>query len=166
MEKAGFKVSRWAEEILNKITFEKQKVNLVAKTVSELGFPNGGTLKEIYAKAKEQGLGLCPASVGPNLRLAYKDQPPNEYIVVAMEPVTVSDRHPGLLGLYRSDDGEWLDAWKGCSGDQWDREDVFVFLAPKVSNPLDSLKSDVLRSFELRISALERDIKKIKNLLN
>ena len=59
--------------------------------MEQLGFPNGATLKEIYAKAKDLGLELCPAEVGPLLRLNYPDQPNGEYLRIAMETINDSD---------------------------------------------------------------------------
>jgi hypothetical protein len=41
--------------------------------VADLGLPNHATTKEIYNRAGELGLELCPAEVGPYLRLALAD---------------------------------------------------------------------------------------------
>ena len=49
-------------------------VTCIELTVSNLGFPQGATIAEIYAKAKQLGLHLCPLELGPHLRLQYLDQ--------------------------------------------------------------------------------------------
>ncbi len=62
-------------------------LSLVRPSVEELGFPEGATLEEIYKSAQNQGLELCPAEVGPYLRMQYKKQPRKEYLNMAMEPL-------------------------------------------------------------------------------
>jgi hypothetical protein len=81
-----------ADEILGRPAFPfsrtKMEVDLVVVSVSELGFgPDGTTLHDIYARAGTFGLDLCPAEVGPILRLNYLDQPLGEFLHVAMRPV-------------------------------------------------------------------------------
>jgi hypothetical protein len=106
-------ISAWAEDIMNQSAFTlsegEREVDLVVLSVAELGFNKGACLKDIYAKAKELGLGLCPAEVGPQLRLQYSEQPTGEWLIVAMEPVTDS---VGILReLYvgrENDGGLWL----------------------------------------------------------
>ena len=89
----GFKILPYAEKILQKISFSKEKkeYSLVSFSVENLGFLYGATLKQIYDKAEEFGLGLCPAEVGPLLRLNYPNQPEGESLNIAMETVKTSD---------------------------------------------------------------------------
>jgi len=91
---ADVKIGYHASKILKKQEFtvasQKREVKLVKLTLPELGFPNGALLEEIYARAKELGLDVCPAEVGPALRLAYKDQPNGEWLLIAMEPISDS----------------------------------------------------------------------------
>lgn len=68
-----------------KIAEKEMKLDLAVVSVAELGFRDGGRAKEIYARAAEKGLVLCPAEVGPQLRLQYKDQPVGEVLIIAME---------------------------------------------------------------------------------
>jgi hypothetical protein len=83
-----------ADQILNRITFVQTDtpLNLVLTRVSDLGFgEDGASLKDIYEHASRLGLALCPAELGPALRLAYLDQPFGEYLRIAMQPVARSD---------------------------------------------------------------------------
>ena len=91
----GMKISDWADDILGRPTFsvaaEETEIELVLVTVAELGFKNRAARRDIYKRAQELGLELCPAEVGPQLRLQHKDQPNGEWIPVAMEPIPDSD---------------------------------------------------------------------------
>lgn len=132
--KAGMKISDWANDILGNaftVAGSVTEVELVACSVAELGFKDGATRKDIYVRAQELGLDLCPPEVGPQLRLQYTDQPKGEMLVIAMEPITDS---AGLLRLFNVeyvDGGRWLSAYSGYPGSFWGGDDLFVFLRRK-----------------------------------
>jgi len=130
--KQGYQIGDYAKQILKKVETLKQKedADLVSFSVAQLGFPSGATLKQIYDKAKELGLELCPPQVGPELRLSYTDQFMNEYLVVAMDPINDSEGSPGLLSVGRSSVGEWL-GYDGRVGSEWDGDGRFVFRSRK-----------------------------------
>ena len=132
---AGMFISRWAEDILRKVSFArtKQTLDLVILTPEELGFPVGGTLKlsEIFDVAKEQGLSLCPAEVGSQLRLQYKDQPRGEWNFVAMEPILDSDGDPRLFYVGHGGAGRWLYGYFAGSDGGWGGFLRFVFVLGK-----------------------------------
>jgi len=50
-------------------------VRTVELKVRNLGFPEGATIPQVYKKANQVGLKLCPLELGPYLRLKYLDQP-------------------------------------------------------------------------------------------
>jgi hypothetical protein len=86
-------VGNWANEILGRPAFPygeaAAELGLVVVSVSALGFgEDGASLKDIYARASQLDLALCPAEAGPILRLAYLDQPLGEFLHIAMKPVT------------------------------------------------------------------------------
>ncbi|MDD4995027.1 MAG: hypothetical protein PHW53_00940 [Patescibacteria group bacterium] len=110
---ARVRVGSRARDIMNKPAFtaaiEETEVDLVAASVAELGFPEGATWTEINKRAKERGLALCPAEVGPQLRLQYPDQPMGERRLIAMEPITDSDGDIRVFNVgHDDDDGCWL----------------------------------------------------------
>lgn len=126
-------ISGCADDILGKIPEDKiaregTKEELVIISVEQLGFPNGATTREIHEKAQKLGLELCSAEVGPHLRLQYKDQPMDEWLVVGMEPIT--DRGGDLLvfGVAHSEDGLWLHDVHGRPDRQWNSDRRFVFV--------------------------------------
>ena len=125
----GFKISDWAQDILNKLETlkEKEEINLVSFSVKQLGFSDGATLQEIYNKAKEFGLELCPPQVGSELRLNYKDQPNGEWLGIAMEPISDRFGDPYLFRVDRYDSGSWLYYDNGRLGNHWDGDYRFVF---------------------------------------
>src|SRR5262245_24954037 len=100
-----------ADEILGRPAFPFNKkpfeLDLVILSVFELGFGDQASrnnielgasvtvsLGDIYARAVSLGFELCPAEVGPALRLNYLDQPLGEFLHIAMKPVA---RYSGEL---------------------------------------------------------------------
>ena len=55
----------------------------------DLGYHDDGnvSLRDIYQRASELEYDLCPAEVGPMLRLSYLDQAPGEFLEIAHLPV-------------------------------------------------------------------------------
>jgi hypothetical protein len=101
MDKAPcpIRVGEWADEILGRPAFSfsntRVDLDLVVISVSRLGFgKDGASLRDVYMRASGFGLELCPAEVGPVLRLNYLDQPVGEFLQVAMRPVA---RYSGEL---------------------------------------------------------------------
>ncbi len=131
--KTGNRISDYAKSMLVKIRAlsESERVDLVKFTVEQLGFPNGANLEAIFNRVKELNLELCPPQTGPELRLAYADQPNGEYLRIAMDPITGSGGGPRLFDVYRHDDGPWLLSSSGKLGDRWDGSDGFVFRVRK-----------------------------------
>lgn len=106
---------------------KKESVNLVSFSVSNLGLPDGVTLREIYAKADELGLDLCDPHVAPEMRLAFKDQPANSFYRIAMKPVIKPGGREVVFGVDRLGDGLWLDRDGGDMDGTWYASHVFVF---------------------------------------
>jgi hypothetical protein len=74
----------------------RQELDLVVVSLIELGFPadEDVTLEDIYARADMLGFGLCPAEVGPQLRLQYLDQKIGEFLRVGMQPIATYAGEP------------------------------------------------------------------------
>jgi hypothetical protein len=114
LDAARMRVGESADEILGRPAFPygktKSELDLVVLTAADLGFPAGSTpVGEIYRRAMQLGLELCPAEVGPQLRLQYANQPLGEFLHIAMQPIaswrgdlvdlTVANGGAGLLLL-------------------------------------------------------------------
>lgn len=135
LKDGGFRISDWASDILGKPAFtvaaEKTEVDLVRVTVAELGFKNGAKRSDIYERAKDFGLELCPAEVGPQLRLQYKDQPVGEWLFIGMEPITGSGGDLGVFLVGHGGDGLWLRSRDGHPDSFWDGHYRSVFARRK-----------------------------------
>ena len=112
----GFRIGDYAAQILKKtpLAETEMEIELVLVSVADLGFTKATSRDAIYDRAKELGLDLVPAEVGPQLRLAYTNQPMNEWMVMAMEPIPGSGGGQDVFGVEHRGDGRWL---LGLSGD-------------------------------------------------
>lgn len=119
---SGNNISDYGEDLLAKMSLVKESIELelVCVSVKDLGLKSGATTKQIYDRANQLGLDLCPAQVGPELRLAYQDQPGGEWLLVAMTPITDRDGYPLVFHVERHDDGRrWLYSTYARPGDAW-----------------------------------------------
>ena len=124
-----------ANEILGRPAFAYQKtrtaVELVLLSAAELGLPPGAaSLADVYRRARQIGLHLCPAHVGPQLRLDYANQPIGEFLHVAMEPVATYEGQPTILALANGGSGLLLIGSDGRSDFLVTRSVKFVFALP------------------------------------
>lgn len=134
--KEKFKLFSIAESMMRNPDFvtEKhpEKIDIVRLKVRDLGFTKNPTTDELYKRAEELGLELCPAEVGPHLRLKYKEifkriQSMYENLFIAMKQIADSGGNPFVFNVRRYDYGEWLYGdWAGPA-DRWNLDDEFVF---------------------------------------
>lgn len=135
-------ISSHARSMINNPEFvaveKPELVHLVRLKASDLGFSRARTFNDIYMKAAELGLELCPPEVGPQLRLNYdqvfkREQPKGEWFYIGMKPVSDSDGNPDVFSvLRRSDGGRWLGSdWAEPDG-RWDPEVELCFRSRKL----------------------------------
>lgn len=125
------------DKLLKKADFsdtatQETELNLVCLSLTELGFRGKEvTNREILQRARELNLTLCPAEVGPQLRIQYLDQPDlNNDIFVAIR-ATESDEYFDGFTLHRDSLG--LHIWGSVSDPEefWDDKascTQFVFI--------------------------------------
>ena len=103
LDAANIKIGDAADEILGRPAFpyvgERTDVEVTLVAAAELGVKSEATLADVYSRAKQRGLMLCPPEVALQLRLDYRDQPIGESLTVAMEPVKTYSGEPTILSL-------------------------------------------------------------------
>lgn len=122
----------------------KYSLQTVELTVGELGFPDGATTGQIFKRASELDLELCPLELGPHLRLVYLDQPegysgnpiqrhraPVGSITIASEILTEDEDFPNGFYLRRIDGVLWLRGYRADHLHVWNPDDHFIFSQTK-----------------------------------
>lgn len=138
LQEKNIKISPYALDMLRSrdfATLEKpEEIKTVRLKVRDLGFTSNPTTDQLYARAQELGLELCPAEVGPYQRLKEKDQSMGDWYWIAMKQITDRRGNPDVFYLERNDDGLWLhNHWAIPSG-KWNPGDVFLFRLRQVSH--------------------------------
>jgi hypothetical protein len=131
LKQKGVNVSSYAEDMMKSPDFSTlpiaQMLDTVRLKVGDLGLSRYPTTDQVYKKAQELGLDLCPPEVGPRLRLQYTDQPMGEWLYVGMKQITDSDGYPNVFDLERDGAGLWLrDGW-ASPDNLWNPSSEFVF---------------------------------------
>jgi len=118
----------------------KYSLETVELTVGHLGFHEGATTDQIYKRASELGLDLCPVELGPHLRLAYHDQPegkeenllkkqqaPSGSITIASEILSEEDDFPKGFYLRGINGVLWIRGYLADHLHVWNADNHFIF---------------------------------------
>lgn len=139
----GVLLNAHAEMLLDHEAFdvrEPVELTIVERAVGELGLGDGGTLPEVFAAAREQGLWLCPPDTGPYLRLAMRSQPnapdsvlsagrsPAGSIKVAAAPLSEDVEFPKGFYLRVVDGMQWLRGYRCDDEYRFSAGDRFAFV--------------------------------------
>ena len=132
----GCKVGSTAAEILARPAFSVSRtrtdMDLAVLSVAQLGFgADGASPAEVYARAAQLGFELCPAEIGPQLRLQYPDQPVGEFLRIAMQPIDTDHGEPVVFIVGNGGAGLMLivaDAGRGVIAPSMIR---YVFVRPR-----------------------------------
>jgi hypothetical protein len=122
----------------------KYSLQTVELTVGDLDFHDGATTAQIFKRASELGLELCPLELGPHLRLEYLDQPegylgnplqrhqaPAGSITIASEILSEDDDFPKGFYLRRINGVLWLRGYRADHLHVWNPGDHFIFCQTK-----------------------------------
>jgi hypothetical protein len=135
LDAAKMKIGDAADEILGRPAFqyvrEKTEVELTLVSAAELGVETESSLSDLYQRATQLGLALCPPEVGPQLRLDYREQPVGESLLIAMEPVKTYYGEPTILSLMNFGTGLALVGSNGRPESMVSGYLRFVFALPK-----------------------------------
>lgn len=138
LEKKGCRLTKWAKDVLNSPDFRPTSgvtyncavlkgglfadENRITRNIRAEGDrrqwlkPNAETaclIREMFSDAEIEAMGLW-------------------WLVVMHEPIKDSGGIPGLLDVFRSDGGRWLDTFYGSPGCRWRRDIGFAFVVPQV----------------------------------
>jgi hypothetical protein len=135
LDLARVKIGDSADEILGRPAFPyartRTDVELAVLSAADLGVESDqSSLAEVYQRAREAGLELCPAEVGPQLRSDYRNQPLGEALDIAMEPVATYSGDPTILTLVNWGTGLLLIGRDGRPESMVFRKSRFVFALP------------------------------------
>jgi hypothetical protein len=119
----------WAIDLLNSPDFttlqETEEIKLVQLTVAELGIFDNATTEDIYKRAGELGLDLCPAEVGPQLRLQSDVE---KWIFIGMKQFFASGiLKERVFHLTKVDGHLMLDASIAGDSNRWGSNANWVF---------------------------------------
>jgi hypothetical protein len=107
------------------------KLNLAVVSVSALGLAGENVaLNDIYAQAQKLGFALCPAEVGPQLRLQYFEQPIGEFLDIAMAPIRTRDGSSGMFAVGNGGAGLLLIGDEASADTRFYQLSRFVFVRP------------------------------------
>ena len=98
-----------------------EEATLILLRVKDLGFRDA-TIDQIYARAQELGLELCPPEVGPLFRLGYTNQPVNKDVFVGMKPI-----YDGVFMIQCPGDGSGLSTHEIEPNTMLFASDLFIF---------------------------------------
>jgi len=144
----GVLLNAHAETLLDHEAFDLRdpvELTVVERGVGELGLGDGGTLQEVYAAAREQGLSLCPPDTGPYLRLAMRAQEnapdsvlsagrsPAGAVKVAAAPLSDDVEFPKGFYLRVVDGVQWLRGYRCDDEYRFAASDRFAFTRPPAS---------------------------------
>jgi hypothetical protein len=145
LDSAGIKIGNAADEILGRPAFSfgtmKTDVDLVLVSAADLGVEMESSLAGVYKRARQVGLELCPAEVGPQLRLDYRNQPLGEALDIAMESLATYSGDPTILTLVNWGTGLALISRDGRSESMVSPTSRFVFALP-TSGRLEAMRDD------------------------
>lgn len=139
LEKKGFRLSKWAKDVLNSPDFKPTNgiISDIAVLKGMLWNDSDRITKNIRAEAEKKNLAKPNAEVACLIREMFSDEELEAmglwWIVAMHEPIKDSDGAPDLLSARRDGDGQRLYTAYDGPDDGWDRGNGFAFVVSQVS---------------------------------
>ena len=120
---------------------ESERLDVLQHSLAQLGLTGGGTLPEIFAAVRAEGLAPLPADVGPYLRLALLDQEqapdsvlsagraPTGAVHVLSPPLSADHEYPKGFYLRVVDGVTWLRGYRCDDEYVWPADSVLALRA-------------------------------------
>jgi hypothetical protein len=106
------------DDLLSKVAVSTDMIELrlAVVTVEELGLGERATREEIYDRANDAGLGVCPPETGPQLWLQHRDEIDDLQLFIGMEPLPLfSGDRVGVFTVGRYGPKVFLGTWDAPS---------------------------------------------------
>ncbi|MDO8686664.1 MAG: hypothetical protein Q7K11_00440 [Candidatus Berkelbacteria bacterium] len=126
----------YESEEFQKLTKNPEQIQVVSLTLGDLGLPQA-TLPQIYKRAKELGLELCPAPVVPYQYIVETNKLDSDRwapYYIAMEPSSDNDDNEEIAYVERGGNGPWFDYWPAETGRRWIDKKKFLFRVGRQEN--------------------------------
>ncbi|MEK7615974.1 MAG: hypothetical protein AAB420_02080 [Patescibacteria group bacterium] len=142
IEAKGRKVTDWARTVMSQPAFAATYIKpgrhrLVVIRGDEFEDAPQRTNANIWTAAEKLGYRKVPAYLAAVARAAWPQSELGSDLVVFMhDPITVPGDRPNLLVLDADASGEYLNTYNGNPENTWNRERLFVFLAPDQDSEL------------------------------
>jgi len=119
LRESGVRFNAYAEALLGQVHVARppQRVQVVVRTVGDLGWPHGATLDEVLRNAAHRGLAPCPLEVALHLRLAWRETAVVPRVTVLSERAHPDESRPRGFYLRDDDEGCWLRGY--VASDDW-----------------------------------------------
>ncbi len=111
-------------------TTSSHSCNLKISEVSlqEISLKEGATSTQIFSRAKDFGLELCPLELAPHFRLQYLNQLQGPYLTIASKKTRNDESYPNGFYLRKLKNRLWLRGYRASSDFVWSPQSRFVFL--------------------------------------
>ena len=140
----GIQLNEHARTLLAHRCFEErepERLEILQRSLAELGLPGGGTLPEIFAAVRAEDLAPLPADAGPYLRLATMDQEqapdsvlsagrvPTGAVSVLSPPLSADHEYPKGFYLRVVDGVTWLRGFRCDDEYVWPDDSILAVRA-------------------------------------
>jgi hypothetical protein len=144
LKERGILLNEIAQSLFAHQAFEtadaRSTMEIAEVSVRDLGLTSGATLEQVFERAAEHGLALCPLELAAHLRLQFSDQPegflgyplssnraPPGALTIGARPIASGDGAPMGFYLRRIQGVLWLRGYRSPAEHVWDADDRFVF---------------------------------------